>query len=105
MPDERNWEAELQIAIQRVLRLILWHGYSRALGRDWEGEYVPGCVLRDVSISRGDEILAVVKIAEDGVYVIQLPIADLGRGFLFQRYPLIENDAEPIITFVPEPEH
>jgi hypothetical protein len=100
LPDAKDWKAELHAAITRVYELIFGGGdYQEACNRDWRGEYVPGRVQRDVTISRGDEILAVIKISDQGVYLIELPLAWGAQSCARLEHPILEEDGEPIITF------
>jgi hypothetical protein len=95
--NEDEWKAVLDIAIGWVLRLIISEDLCKDMLRDLRGEYLPGRVLRDVTISQGPEIQAVVKVSDEGVFVIRLPLGSCGQ-LRHHTYPKLEAGDQAIIT-------
>jgi hypothetical protein len=99
---EVDCDAELEMAIDRALEMMQAPGGETYLGeyseRDELGEYVPGIVLRDITITLGQEVLAILKVSDHGPYVIRLPRADLGRSFA-EDVLVLEHGAEPYVEW------
>jgi hypothetical protein len=104
--DQKDIRAALSVMIHEVVRMMRWcslrEGIVDCLSRDAAGKYVPGVVLRDVTISLGPEVLAIVNITEEGPVVIRIPRADLGHDLPEDDLTLGHGDGT-VMEWVYEP--
>jgi hypothetical protein len=96
--------AAFRATLHRVVNEVtvrLWHRTMPFLWvYDDAGSYLPGAVLRDVIITMGGEIFAIVKITESGAYVVRLPRADLGRELAIPEDLRLDDGANPVMEMI-----